>query len=210
MDEHNRYVVTDPNSPATRKQIAFLTYLKQSIPRKLTKGQAAELIDSAKKTTAANDRGCWLSTRRLLYPDLYYEEDISELYEILYSYIRDKMRAGSKKLTQKKIISVIDVLDKTQRGWSASLNFRQLFLAKLKEIHAGCCDMKGQERDPVIPESSALLSSLPAANSRTKNIYLHQDSKQSPKQPAQSVSYTWLWILLILVLLAGLFIWAKL
>jgi hypothetical protein len=158
MSDNNRYAVTDPESPATPKQIAFLKYLKQSIPRKLTKGQAAQLIDSAKGNV--NDKACWISTRRLLFPDLYYEEDVQELYDYFYAHIRSTLRGGSKRLTRKKIVSVIDLLDRTQRGWSAASNSIQVFMAKLNEVYPGCCDEKwqttqGTEKPPALPSKQS-------------------------------------------------------
>jgi len=207
MDEQNRYVVKDPNSPATPKQIAFLKYLKQKIPWRLTKGQAAILIEAAKNEGISNDRGDWLSTRRILYPELYYDEDVNELYNTLYSHIRETMKGGSKHLTQKKIISIIDLLDKTQRGWSASSNFKKLFITKLKELYPGCCDEKGQERQQSSRTSSDTQKSMPFVNCPTKQIIVNRSPMSPEKHNNMRVVYTLIWVLLILLLLAGFIKW---
>lgn len=203
MDEHNRYVVADPESPATRKQIAFLTYLKQVVPKRLTKGQAAKLIDSVNKGNA-DDRAHWISTRRILFPDLYYDEDVLELYTTLYSHIRNTMRAGSKKLTQKKIISVIDLLDRTQSGWDTASNSKQIFIAKLRELYPGCCDEKGQDREQCNSGARTIseLTSVNNQHSRT-TIIKRGELSQTVKVDSRG-SNVWLWIVLLLLFLAGI------
>jgi hypothetical protein len=194
MRDTNDFVIKDPNSPATPQQTAYLKYLKQKIPWGLKKGQASQLIDAAKKAGLTKDNGLWISTRRLLHPELYYEMDVLELYNSMYTHIRENMKGGSQKLTEKKIVTIIDLLDKTQRGWSASTSSYEIFVAKLKDVFPGCCDEKGQDRGKktqVKPAASQQIVTV-------KNAMAEKE-KNSPA-----------WAIIILVVVVGLIVWVVL
>jgi hypothetical protein len=213
------YTIKDPNSPATPRQIAYLKYLKQKIPWRLTKGQASSLIESAKKDGLTNDKGEWLSTRRLLHHDLYYDLDVLELYNSLYTYIRDNMKGGSQKLTEKKIITIIDLLDKTQRGWSASPNYRGIFTKKLKDLYPGCCDEKGQVRGkgtqvqeaptPQIVTAQNVMAKNAQERSKKTQIRLVANQQTATTQNVLTKEDTpsSAWVIVVLVLIAGFIAW---
>ena len=148
MSFYNSNDLVDPDGPPTRKQIAFLRYRKQTIPRGLTKRQASDLIDSAIALSSPEEHAKWKGTRRFLFPDLYYDEDVSEIGQELFYFVRDTIRPGSEKLTQKKIATVIKALDRKRRGWDMDPDRDQIFLAMLRKGYPGCCDEKGRPRSP--------------------------------------------------------------
>ncbi len=204
----------DPDGPPTGKQLAFLAYRKQKVPKGITKRQASDLVQIAINSSSPAEHALWKSRRRHLFPDLYWDDTLV-LYNTFYPYVRKKLRGGSQKLTQKKVETVIGQLDRTREGWDSMPGCEEVFMSKLREVYPGCCDEKGQkapqgdvwetEEDH---ESEPQVRALPVPVVK-RRIVITREAANSLHPAFSPPSTVFFWLVLILILLAiGAGTWA--
>ena len=135
--DYDEYITKDDVSrilehqPATQRQRALLEYLGLSAPPNVTKNEASELLDAAKRDPSLCDRlDSWNLDRLSLHPDMYaaernsFKESRTEILLEQYNDFRSDLResgANVRKLTIEEITSLISQLDETRPNWDRDL-----------------------------------------------------------------------------------------
>jgi hypothetical protein len=149
----------DQNHPwrhehASPKQVAYLTYMGVSNAGRLTKKEAADLIDSNPFYDGANSltafdrirsrQDRWHEERLKLYPDLYALELKDYLHDdlpkSLHAYVRQRMVGASDNLTKAIIRQVVDALTGEDPRWWHQSNYQAVFFERLRQTFPKCCD----------------------------------------------------------------------
>jgi hypothetical protein len=148
--------------PATPKQIAFLEFMGVRNARDLTRDEASSRIEhwddnlAGEELEAATAKKIeWSRAKFVRHPDLYtYELKnflIHELPDELHQFVRSRVVGASGRLTKKTIRQVINTLGRAEPDWWQKDDYRDVFFAKLQQVHPECCDgrIPTQKRAPL-------------------------------------------------------------
>src|SRR6266496_2814577 len=125
-------------SPATPKQVAYLSYMGVRGAARMSKEDASEAIQNTFNTDDLNAyerlrerQSDWITDRFMLYPDLYASEIQhmldEELTEMFHAYVRSRVVGASEKLTKTKIKQVIRALTRENAQWWQAKNKKDVF-----------------------------------------------------------------------------------
>jgi hypothetical protein len=158
-NDDDKFVLHNPDGPATPKQVAYLTYMGVANAEQLTKKGAADLIESNPFYDGANSLSAfdrirsrqdrWHEERLKLYPDLYNFELKEFLHEhlpnSLHSYVRQRIVGASEKLTKRKIQEIVAALTREDARWWHQSDYQTFFFERLRQTYPGCCDGRAPE-----------------------------------------------------------------
>lgn len=154
----------DGGSPATPRQLAYLSYMGMTIRGAMSEARAAEAIRTLEDVEnyeqwrqLVEKKSEWHTDRFLLHPELFsrefkaYYQD--ELPDILTSYVRSQSPEAAKLITPLDIRETMEHLSAQNTSWWRSPRRQHLFLMELIMHHPA---LKAQSS----PEQPSLLQGL--------------------------------------------------
>ena len=110
------------NGPATAKQLALLSYLKQPVSENISKKEAAHRIDAVVGGNDPDKFGDWNDDKLLLFPDVYADEIASCKKACFAEYNAFRADVGARasglpKLSLEDATRIFAYLDATRPGW---------------------------------------------------------------------------------------------
>jgi len=112
------------NAPASAKQLALLSYFGRSVPKNLSKKQAAEIIDAITSHSDSKDVfGDWNDDKLILFPDIFADEIAVRKKECFAQYNAFRADLGSRasglpKLSLDHTTRIFAYLDAFRPGWT--------------------------------------------------------------------------------------------
>ena len=163
-------------SPATPKQIAYLSYMGIQGATHMSKEEASVAIDTLFDTEdlrlwerLREKQADWITDRFILYPDLYAHEIQrmldDELPEMFHTYVRSRVVGASEKLTKAKINEVVGALTQENAQWWQAKNKKEVFFSRLASTFPHCVDGRPTERKPATRKQTVTPSTAPAKGS---------------------------------------------
>jgi hypothetical protein len=163
-------------SPATPKQIAYLSYMGIHGAAHMSKSEASAAIDTLFNTedlklweTLREKQSDWITDRFILYPDLYAHElqhmlD-DELPEVFHPYVRSRVVGASERLTKAKIKEVVYALTQENAQWWQAKNKKEVFYSRLASTFPHCVDGRPPEKKPAMRKQATTPLTTPAKGS---------------------------------------------